>query len=162
MPSPIAVMRSTPDDIFRGALVSGSAASILSSLVLAWRGQREARDAAGPFNGPSQWIWGKFAPHARGFSAKHTLVGYAIHHLASIFWALAYEWARPPRGAPVTTVTAAAATAATACFVDYKLTPKRLEPGFEKRISRRSMAMVYAAFAAGLVLAALAGRSRER
>jgi hypothetical protein len=62
----------------------------------------------------------------------------------------------------VPVVAAAAATAATASFVDYQLTPKRLEPGFDKQLSRRSLAMVYAAFAAGLAIAAMAGRPRVR
>ena len=153
-------MRSLTQDTFRAALVSGTAASILSSLVLAWRGRCEASDAAGPLNGPSQWIWGTHAPYANGFSVRHTVVGYAIHHLASIFWAMGFEWARPRQRRTI--IPAALATAATACFVDYRLTPRRLEPGFEKRLSRRSLALVYAAFGAGLALAALAGRSSTR
>ena len=150
-------MRSLTQDTFRAALVSGTVASILSSLVLAWRGRCDARDAAAPLNGPSQWVYGTEAAYATGFSTRHTLVGYAIHHLASIFWAMGFEWARPREGRALLP---ALATAATACFVDYRLTPRRLEPGFEKRLSRRSLALVYAAFGAGLALAAMAGRSR--
>jgi hypothetical protein len=145
-------------DILRRALVSGSAASLLSSLVLAWRGWTEAHDAAAPLNGPSQWVWGTSAPYERGFSVRHTVLGYAIHHIASIGWAAIYEAARWGTNAAPRTIAAAVGTAATACFVDYQLTPRRLEPGFEKRLSRKSLAFVYVAFAAGLAAAALARR----
>src|SRR4051812_27481141 len=128
MVSPTAVMGPDTRDILRRALVSGSAASVLSSLVLAWRGRREAQDGAAPLNGPSQWIWGTAAPYERGFSMRHTLVGYAIHHLASLFWAAIYEAARPETREALPTIAAAAGTAVTASFVDYQLTPQRLEP----------------------------------
>lgn len=38
-----------------------------------------------PLNGPSQWVWGSRAPCEDGSGIRHTLVGYAIHHLASVF-----------------------------------------------------------------------------
>jgi hypothetical protein len=41
-------------------------------------------------------------------------------------------------------------TAAFALLVDYKLTPSRFKPGFEKHLSRPSIALVYAAFGIGL------------
>jgi hypothetical protein len=47
--------------------------------------------------------------------------------------------------------------------VDYGLTPRRLQPGFDKQLSLPSMVVVYAAFAAGLVLSdALYRRRRQR
>jgi hypothetical protein len=52
-------------------------------------------------------------------------------------------------------VVPAAATSVLACFVDYRLTPDRLTPGFEKRLSRRSLFVVYALFAAGLAAGTL-------
>jgi hypothetical protein len=131
------------------ALLSGTAASIASALVLALAGRRELGDAAAPLNGPSQWIWGRHAPYRNGFSARHTLVGYAIHHLASVFWATGFERARRRRA----TLPAAIATSAVACVVDYRFTPQRFTPGFEKRLSRWALFATYAAFAAGLALA---------
>jgi hypothetical protein len=38
--------------------------------------------------------------------------------------------------------------------------PERLTPGFERRLSNRSLVMVYAAFGAGLALAGLAALRR--
>lgn len=48
------------------------------------------------------------------------------------------------------------ATAALAYVTDYYVVPKRLTPGFEKRLSAPSMLGVYAALAASLPLASLA------
>ncbi len=47
---------------------------------------------------------------------------------------------------------------ATAYVVDFNVIPKRLAPGFERRLSRRSLLMVYVAFALGLVTVALVDR----
>lgn len=61
---------------------------------------------------------------------------------------------------PGATVAAAAATSAVACFTDYRLTPRRLQPGFEQRLSTASLTAVYAAFAFGLAAGALAAHRR--
>jgi hypothetical protein len=141
----------------RDALVSGSVASIASTAALALFGTKEIGDPAAPLNGPSQWVWGRHAKYRDGFTLNHTVVGYAVHHLASIFWAVLYEKAR--RG-PV--LRDAAITSAVASLVDFKLTPPRLHPGFEKRLSRPALAGVYAAFALGLAAGALWAAQRTR
>jgi hypothetical protein len=130
-------------------LLSGTAASLASALALALAGRREVGSAATPLNGPSQWVWGRHAPYRDGFSVRHTVVGYGIHHFASVFWAALFERARRARPA----LPAAIATAALACVVDYRCTPQRFTPGFEKRLSRAALLATYAAFAAGLALA---------
>ena len=139
-------------DAARRALVSGAAASIASTLVLAALGRRELGRGATPLNGPSQWVWGRHAPHADGFSSRHTVVGYAVHHFAATFWAVLFEKLRPAR-APLA---AAIATAAVAHVVDFRVVPERLSPGFQKRLSRNAVAWSYVAFAIGLAAAAWA------
>jgi hypothetical protein len=47
---------------------------------------------------------------------------------------------------------AAALTAGFACWVDFRIARGRLQPGFEKQLSRRSLLLVYAAFAVGLAI----------
>lgn len=146
----------------RRAVYSGAAASLLSAAVLAIRGRREQGTAAGPNNGPSQWIYGRSAAYRRDASLKYTLVGLAIHHLSATGWALLHERVFNHGGKPQSgggRVLRAAATAAVANFVDYKLTPQRLQPGFEVQLSKKSLVYVYAAFALGL---ALASRSTAR
>lgn len=51
--------------------------------------------------------------------------------------------------------TARHGTTALACFTDYQLTPPRLRPGFEQRLSRRSLLLVYGAFGIGLAAGAI-------
>jgi hypothetical protein len=142
------------------AVSSGSIASLASTIVLALRGKAEIDDIWAPLNGPSQWIWGRHAKYRNGFSLRHTAVGYAIHHVASIFWATFYErFCR--RGSMRAIAEAAATTSALAAFVDYRLTPQRFTPGFEKRLSKRSLVLVYAAFGLGLALATFAQQARH-
>jgi len=146
----------------RAALISGSAASVLSSLVLSWRSARETRHATAGTNATSHWIWGGPARHRLAPDLSHTVVGYAIHHAASMFWAAWYEAAFPRSRSLPGACARAAATAAIACFVDFRLTPRRFTPGFETHLSRRSLAVVYAAFAFGLVAPAAATAMRRR
>jgi hypothetical protein len=47
-------------------------------------------------------------------------------------------------------VLAGAITASIACFMDYGVARGRLQPGFEKQLSRQSLLVVYSAFALGL------------
>ena len=62
-------------------------------------------------------------------------------------------------------VLAPAAIITTAAYaVDFHFTPQRLTPGFEHRLSNRSLLTVYGAFALGLAATALLDRyskSRE-
>lgn len=133
---------------------SGTAASLLSTAALALRGKRETGTAFAPTNAVSHWLWGQRAVRQDRPSARYTVPGYLIHHASSVMWAVLYEkWfgRRRARGvAPV--LGSAAAVSALACFVDYKLTPQRLHPGFEQRLSSGSLLLVYAAFGLGLAL----------
>jgi hypothetical protein len=150
---------------FQDALVSGSAASVLSAAALAICGKMEpGATAVGPLNGPSQWIWGESAARKRTASIRTTLTGYAIHHLSAIFWATFYERflrSANRRESMPSLLGKGAATAAMASFVDYQLTPPRLQPGFEKQLSPKSLFFVYSAVAVGLALAGCAGRGRR-
>ena len=139
----------------RDALLSGSAASALSTVVLAVRGRSDTGRPAAPTNATSHWIWGERATREDRPSLRHTALGYVIHHAASVFWAMFYErWfgrACVARDVP-TVLAGSAGVAALAAFVDFRLTPERLTPGYEKRLSRSSLVAVYGAFAAGLAI----------
>lgn len=143
----------TGSRLVRYAILSGSIASVVSTLAAAWCGRHESGHAASATNATSHWIWGDGAARQNRTSWRYTAVGYFIHHAASIFWALFFEWWIGRAGVKNVPIKAAA-TSALACFVDFRLTPPRLTPGFEKRLSRRSLFLVYAAFAVGLLVAA--------
>jgi hypothetical protein len=143
------------------ALVSGTAASIVSTAALALLAHREGKSAFQPTNATSHWLHGDSAASYREPDTDHTLVGYATHHASALFWAVPFEiWlaARPPRTAAgllgdVCTMSAIAAA------IDYGATPKRLTPGWELVLSKRSMAATYAAMALGLAAGALVARA---
>jgi hypothetical protein len=114
-------------------------------------------------NAVSHWLWKEKAIYKQSSSVRYSASGYCIHHAASIFWAMLYEkWAtrsrKPPT--PTNTLTRAAAVSSIACLVDMQCTPERLTPGFERRLSRKSLLMVYAAFGLGLALHTLLDRRR--
>ncbi|WP_366919825.1 SDR family oxidoreductase [Achromobacter insolitus] len=149
----------------REGAVSGSTAGVLSTLVLALAGRRQAASWSAPTNSTSHWIWGPPALHADAPSWRHTVTGYAIHHSASVFWGVLHArstLAMPATHRPSPAVAAGLAAAAVACLVDYRATPQRLTPGFEHRLSTMALVLVYGAFGLGMALGSLAWRARER
>jgi len=150
---------------YREALIAGSVASIVSTAALLAAGRRELQRPAAPVNAISHWLWGDEALRQDSPSLRHTATGYVIHHAASIFWALlhARAWGERARAKrPLPALAGATAAAGIAYFVDFRLTPQRLTPGFEHRLSRPALAGVYASFAIGLALGSLlAARGRR-
>lgn len=154
----------TWSEAMQDGAVSGSVASILSTAVLAATSQRESNTPYAATNAISHWFWGDHAGTQDGPSMRYTAVGYAIHHASATLWGILYEkWFGDEcdRKEIGPTVAGAVAVASLACFVDYKLTPYRLQPGFEKRLSKRSLFLVYATFGAALVLRGLATPKRR-
>ena len=142
----------------RRGLLSGAVASVLSTAALAALGKAGTDSSYAPTNAISHWVWGDKAARRDGPSLRYTATGYVIHHLSATFWAVLFErfmGDRLDRMGPAPTLAAATATSAAACFTDYQLTPQRLKPGYEKRLSQPALAVVYGAFAAGLAAGAL-------
>ena len=142
------------------ALVTGTVASVLSTGALALLAKRENKSAFQPTNATSHWLHGDRAARRRGFDTAHTLVGYATHHASALFWALPFEaWlASQPRRNTGELVRDACAMSAIAAAVDYGVVPKRLTPGWELVLSKRSLAATYGAMALGLFGGALIAR----
>ena len=137
------------------AVVSGGIAAITSTLALAVAAVGEDRSPFQPLNATSHWLNGDRSADRRRFDLRHTGVGLGTHVAATAFWALFFEAsmiARPTRDIGVM-ARRAAAIAALAATVDYTITPKRFTPGWELVLSKRSMALVYAAMAAGFFAA---------
>lgn len=146
-------------------LVSDLLSSALSGAMLAWRGRTDTGSAAAPINAVSHWLWPRKALRQDGASARYTLTGAAVHVGAAMLWSGLYESLRQRRlergtATPTTAVADAVAVSAAAAVVDLACVPERLTPGFERRLSPRSVALVYVAFAAGLALSGLAARRR--
>lgn len=142
-------------------MAPGALASVASTVALALCSKKESGHMFAGANAISHWLWGDKAFRRNAPTWKYTLVGYGIHHASSWLWGGLFEQAAGKvlaRKSPGATLAASAAATAVACFVDYQLTPKRLRPGFEQRVSRGALALVYGAFALGLAAGALTNR----
>jgi hypothetical protein len=133
-----------------GAAASAAAAALFSRV--------ENGHAARPLNAIAHIYDGGAPPAHDGAAKRNTLLGLVIHSGASIWWAAFYEAGlalqRQPRR-----LASAAAIAALAYVVDYYVVNNRFRPGFEAYLSRRGLATVYAALAAGYALSGRHGRA---
>lgn len=142
-------------------------------------GKYENDSLAAPLNATSHIIWGDKAARHDRFSFRYTLTGFLLNHGASIFWASIYErWMRggrdddrrrriprlsPDEPGPVAKpLLGAAGVAAAAYLIDYHAIPKRFTPGFEKRLSGKSMFAIFAALAIGLAARDVLDATRRR
>lgn len=141
--------------LFATTVVTGTLASVTSSLALAALAGVEGRTPFQPLNATSHWRHGPAAADVTRLDLPHTGVGYATHLAATLFWAALYAgWtrSRPPAAGPL--LRDAALVSVLAAIVDYTVTPKRFTPGWEFVLSKRSMAGGYAAMALGLAAGA--------
>jgi hypothetical protein len=143
--------------LVRPALRDGALAAALSSIALAWRGRTEIGSAAAALNAPSHWIYGDQALRRNAATLRFTLTGALVHAASAMLWGGVYRALRAQRAerSPVTAVIDAAAVTGVAALVDLKLVPRRLTPGFERRLSSSGVLMVYASVAAGLAIGGL-------
>lgn len=142
--------------------VSAASAAATTATTAATLALGAANDTSAwaPLNAVSHIVWGDEAARHTEASAAYTATGAALNGGAMLMWATAHTALRrrlPP--GPAASIIAGATVAAAAYVTDYYLVPKRLTPGFEKRLSGRSMFWIYAALAAGLALSS-AGSSR--
>ena len=145
---------------WKDSLVSGAVGSLVSTVALSVAGQKEIGSVLGPINVISRWLWGDRTAHHHEASLRYTATGYVIHHASATLWAVVYEkrFEKPGQSLPAR-IGGALGVAAMACFTDYQLTPYRLQPGYEKHLSKPSLALVYASF--GLALAVRGALARR-
>lgn len=148
-----------------GRILAGGAAASLASAAAALACSRlENGHAARPLNAITHIYDGGEPPSHDGTNGRNTVLGFAIHTAASIWWACFFErFFGPAAGrSPTRAVAAGAAVAGVAYVVDYAVVGKRFRPGFERYLSGRSMFGVYTALALGFAAAALLTRERPR
>lgn len=147
--------------IILSALISGTTASLVSTAALSLLARTEGKSAYQATNATSHWLHGDAAASHAEADVAHTALGYGTHHASAVFWALPFQmWlaARPPRSR-LELLRAASAVAAIAAVVDYVVVPRRVTPGWELVLSRRSMVATYGATAIGLAAGALLARN---
>lgn len=145
----------------RYSLIPGSLAALAVFAAIALSGRRDSGSAIAPINATSHVIWGDRAAAMERPTLRHTLPGILINLGSSMWWALVFRKlfgkSVDRRGAGAA-IAGGVATAGLAYCVDYHLMPKRLTPGWEMRISNRSLLMSMAAMGLGLGLGAIIAR----
>ena len=143
---------------------AGSAATALTTATILCLGHERDASMWAPLNAVSHITFGDEAAQQTELSAKYTGTGTALNTAAIFSWAAVHAGVMtllPRRDLPAA-IGAGAAVAAAAYVTDYYVVPRRLTPGFEKRLSGRSIFWIYSALAAGLAAGWVANRSRSQ
>jgi hypothetical protein len=142
------------EQAYTRALVSGSLAAAAAAATAAWLGRRQTGSYAAPLNATSHVVWGEEATWRNRATLKYTGTGLLLTHGSGVFWAILYEklfgrgkWQTTR---PAAALAGAGAISLLAYLVDYHLVPRRLTPGYERRVSDRGLAAIFAALAAGM------------
>ena len=126
---------------------------LATTLALMACGYGDEGNAWTPLNAVSHIAWGDEALEQKTFSVKYTLVG-ALLSVSSVGgWAALHEMLcgeAEEREQVGVSLAGAVGVAALAWLIDYKVVPRRLQPGFESRVTRRSMWLIYAVLAVAL------------
>jgi hypothetical protein len=145
------------DNTIKRAFTDGTLAGIAIAATAALAGKRETGSYSAPLNATSHILWGDKAAGHSVPSLKYTATGFVLNHAAAIFWAVMYEKlvdARVSRSgttaSPLRALVDGAVVSAGAYVTDYHLVPSRFTPGFEKRLSGKSLLVIYGALAFGL------------
>lgn len=152
-------------DLVTRTLQTAGPATAATTAAVAACGALDDGNSVAPINAVSHIAWGDEAAEHEDASLKYTATGATLNAAAVASWAAVYELAfggSARKGNVKAAVVGGIATAAMAYVVDYYVVPKRLTPGFEKRLSSPSMFVTYAALAASLPLASIiAGKNKE-
>lgn len=138
------------------SLRASAPATAATTAAVALCGERDDANPIAPINAISHILWGDKAARQEDASIQYTLAGVALNSAAVLSWAAVYELTfgqLARKGNFAAAVLGGASVAGLAYVTDYYIVPKRLTPGFEKRLSPRSMFAVYATLAATLPLA---------
>lgn len=141
----------------KDTLATGAVATASTTAALAVLGKVEGNSAVGPINAVSHILWGDEAAHTDEPDVAHTLTGAALNAAAITMWAALHELLMPRDRKPTVAraVSSGLLVATVAYVVDYHVVPKRLTPGFEKRLSGTALASIYATLAASLAVGSL-------
>jgi len=140
---------------------TGAAAGIAAVAAIALLGRRDSGSALAPVNAATHVVAGDAAGLVERATLRHTLPGLAINLGAGLWWALVFEklfGEQVDQHGAAAAALGGAATAGLAFLVDYRLLPPRLSPGWELRLSKRSLLTSLGAMGAGLALGAVLQR----
>ncbi len=142
----------------RSVFCTGALASVATTWTAAACGEAEEGSPIAPLNAVSHIVWGDEAATHDEASLKYTLTGLALNAAAVTSWAAVHELLfgrAADKGNVVGAMAGGAVVSALAYVTDYAIVPERLTPGFEKRLSNRSLFGVYATLALALGVGSL-------
>lgn len=141
-------------------MTTGAVATAATTAAVAVLGRQENGTATSAINAVSHILWGEEATGTDELDAKHTLAGAGLNSAAMMAWAGMHEMMLPRNEKPSVgrALLAGTATSTIAYVVDYHVVPKRFTPGFEERLSGRSLFAVYAVLAVALAVGSLRRR----
>ena len=137
-------------------LISGLAGGALSQIVSAVYGRTERGRSDLPMHAVSHIAWNDDPESHKGRHTHNFVIGTALHHGASIFWATFFEalFGRAAERSTGSALVGGATIAAAAYVTDYHVVSDRFKPGFEAHLSNRALFSIYAGLAIGLAAGA--------
>ena len=135
----------------RRVAITGGIAGVLSAAFVVAASLRETGSPASGINGASQVFFGRAATRRRRVDVRHTLTGLFVHYASALWWAGVHETPRLRAFVPNACLRALLVMAG-AAVLDYGLLPRRLSPGLEGQLSRRTIAATFGTIAGGLAL----------
>lgn len=135
----------------RNVATTASLATTATTAAALFVSKAETNRVAAVLNATSHILWGDDAAKRDDADLDHTLVGGALNASAMSAWAFVNELL-PRAHTPLGAVTKGAVVSALAYVTDYVVVPKRLTPGFEKRLSAAGMLIMYGTLAGALAL----------
>jgi hypothetical protein len=139
-------------------LCTSGVATAATTLAAALCGKMEGQGGLAPINAVSHIPFGDEAAEHDEASWKYTATGALLNTAAIAGWATVHELLageQPRRGNVSSALAAGTATSALAYITDYHLVPGRVTPGFELRLSGRSLLVIYTTLALGLATGSL-------
>jgi hypothetical protein len=142
--------------LIRNVAIVGSVASAVTTITALAGGRRDAGSALAPMNAVSHIAWGGAPPAGEGSGARNTAMGLALHTGACLFWASVFElvFGRSARRSPTRLVLGGLQMALLSYVTDYHVVSARFRPGYERYLSKGSLAGVYVTLAGAFALGA--------
>ncbi len=132
-------------------LKTGIALAAATNAAIMLASDKENGNPWAALNSVAHIIDGDDKEQPAAYSPRESLLGIAVNGTAMCAWGVLYEGALLVTKAKSNVLTALLGTTA-AYLIDYKVVPPQFTPGIEKRLSRNSVLMAYAALALGLAL----------
>jgi len=136
-------------------LLTSAVTSATTTAALCLLSSRDTGQPAAALNAVSHILWGDEAAKYDRWDVRHTLAGTLLNAGAMGLWSAVHALFPAPRSV-FGAARNATIVSALAYVTDYHVVPRRLNPGFEQRLSRKSLFGTYAVLAASLAVSALA------